>query len=64
MAFIPFWPLLFPDDFVPAEFLEGVIELPISDTLIVPGQSGANLFKGFLNMPMLALRLVFDVCRN
>ena len=60
----PFWPLLFPDGFMPAEFVEGVIELPISDTLILPGQSGANLFKGLPNTPMLALRLIFDVCSN
>ena len=56
----PFWPLLFPDGFAPAEFVERVIELPYCDTLFLPGQSGANLFKGLPNMPVLALRLVFD----
>ena len=56
----PFWPLLFPDGFSPAEFVKGVIELPNCDTLILPGQSGANLFKGLPNTPVLALRLVFD----
>ena len=60
----PFWPLLFPNGFVAAEFVEGMIELPISDTLILPGQSGANLFKGLPNMPVLPLRLGFDVCSN
>ena len=36
-------------------------ELPISDTLILTGQSGANLFKDLPNTPILALRFVFDV---
>ena len=56
----PFWPLLFPNGFAPAEFVEGVIELPNCDTLFLPGQSGTNLFKGLPNTPVLALRLVFN----
>ena len=55
----PFWPLLFPDGLTPADFVVGVIVLPNSDTLFLPGQSGANLFKGLPNTPVLALRLVF-----
>lgn len=41
----PFWPLLFPDGLTPAEFVAGIIELPSSDNLTLPGLSGANLFK-------------------
>ena len=60
----PFWPLLFPDGFTPADFVGGVIELPNSDTLILSGHFGANLFKGLPNTPVLALRLLFDDSSN
>ena len=56
----PFWPLLFPNGFTPADFVVGVIELPSSEALIISGQSGANLFKGLPNTPVLALKLDFD----
>ena len=55
-----FWPLLFPNDFIPADFVVGVIELPSSEALIISGQTGANLFKGLPNTPVLALKLDFD----
>ena len=55
----PFWPLLFCNGFTPAEFVGGVIELPNLDTLLLAGHSGANLFKGLPNTPVLAVRLVF-----
>ena len=55
----PFWALLFPDGFTPAEFIDGVIELPSCEFLILSGQGGANLFKGLTNTPVLALRLIF-----
>ena len=57
--FSPFWPLLFPDGFTPADFVVGIIVLPDYDTLILSGQTGANLFKGAPNTPVLALRLGF-----
>ena len=53
----PFWPLLFPDGLC-WQSVKGVIELPISDALILPGQPDANLFNGLPNMPLLVLRLV------
>ena len=54
-----FWPLLFSNGFIPADFVVGVIELPSSEALIISGQSGANLFKGLPNTPVLALKLDF-----
>lgn len=56
----PFWPLLFPDGITPANFVVGRIVLPSSETLFLPGFSGANLFKGVPNTPVLALRLEFQ----
>jgi len=60
----PLWPLLFPDGFNPADFVVGVMELPNSKTLFLPGKSGANLFKGLPNTPVLTLRLEFIDTRN
>ena len=52
----PFWPLLFPDGISPEVFVREWLELPRTETLILPGQLGASLFKGLPNTPMLALR--------
>ena len=55
----PFRPLLFPNRVDPADFVVGCYELPSSEDLILPGQSGNSLFRGLPNMPVLALRLNF-----
>ena len=55
----PFWPLLFPDGVRPAGFVQELVELPIYDSLFLPGISGCNLFKGVPNTPVLAMRLNF-----
>ena len=55
----PFWPLLFPNGMDPADFVIGCCELPSSEELILPGQSGKSLFRGLPNTPVLALRLNF-----
>ena len=60
----PFWPLLFPNGLTSADFVEGVIELPNCNTLILSGQSGANLLKGLPNMPVMALRLTIVDCSS
>ena len=55
----PFWPLLFPDGANPIDSVVGIAELPNSETLLLPGETGHNLFKGIPNTPVLALRLDF-----
>jgi len=55
----PFWPLLFPDGVNPIESVVGIAELPSSEGLFLPGESGHNLFKDTPNTPVLALRLDF-----
>ena len=52
----PFWPLLFPNGVEPADFITEWLELPLSEALILPGPSGSNLFVGFPNTPVLAVR--------
>ena len=42
----PFWPLLCPSEGRLAYFVVDVKELPLSEVLILPGLSGANLFNG------------------
>ena len=59
LSFLPFLATSFPNGFTPAEFIDGVIELPNCESLILSGQCGANLFKGLPNTPVLALRLIF-----
>lgn len=53
----PFWPLLFPNGTDPADFVTCWLELPGSAELILPGPSGANLFNGIPNTPVLAIWL-------
>ena len=53
----PFWPLLFPDGSDPADFVVGWVDLPIGTELILPGLTGANLFIGFPNAPVLAVNI-------
>ena len=55
-----FWPLihLTIEEFAP--FVTVVEELPLSDDTIIPGLSGASLFKGSMpNVKLLALRCKF-----
>lgn len=42
----PFWPLLFPWGGVTPAFIQEVWPLPLFDNVLVPGRSGAVLFKG------------------
>ena len=55
----PFWPMLFPDGAHPADCVQQVVELPKSQELFLPGQSGCNIFKGVPNVAVLALRISF-----
>ena len=50
----PFWPMLFPNGYEPAEFITGWVELPMMEDLILPGATGANLFKGNPNTPIVS----------
>jgi len=52
----PFWPLLFPNGIDPAAFILEWPKLPLSDTLVLPGYSGANLFVEYPYTPVLAVR--------
>ena len=56
---MPFWPLLFPDEINPAQVIKESCVLPMKEPLFVTGPSGANLFKGTPNTPVLATRLCF-----
>lgn len=53
-----FWPVLCPDGKHFAEFVQGVIQLPHTYDLIVPGKLGASLPVGHSHM--LALRISFN----
>ena len=53
----PYWPVLCPDGEQFAEFVHGVVQLPHTHDLIVPGRLGASLPMGYSQM--LALRIVF-----
>ena len=56
----PFWPLLQPEAESFASFVTAVQELPLSEFLILPGLSGAGLFRGQIpNTKVLALRCDF-----
>ena len=56
----PFWPVLHPSVGGFADFVSEVEELPLSEWLILPGLSGASLFKGKRpNTKVLALRCDF-----
>ena len=53
-----YWPLLCPDGNNLVEFVEDWYDLPLCDSLFLPGKSGELLFKGrFPNTRVLALRL-------
>ena len=53
---VPFWPLLFPDEINLAQFIRESYVLYRKESLFMTGPSGANLFKGTTNMPLLAMR--------
>lgn len=55
----PFWPLICPRGTEFAEMVADVVQLPWSSDLIVPGLSGASLFRGqkWPNTGVLALRM-------
>ena len=55
----PYWPLLFPNGWDPANCVLELLELPSSEELFLPGRLGSNLFGGLPNTPVLALRLGF-----
>ena len=56
----PFWPLFFPDESHTAECVQQILELPKRPDLFLPGQLGANVFKGPPNVAVLALRIKFS----
>lgn len=56
----PFWPVLFPDGSIPAQFIQKMRELPQREGLFVPQRSGAVLFKGVPNTKVLALYIKFS----
>ena len=51
---------LFPDGIDPTEFVKEYMELPKTETLILPGQTGTSLFQGLPNTPVLAFRIKFE----
>ena len=54
----PYWPLLCPDSSNLGGFVEDWYDLPLYNSLFLPGKSGELLFKGGLpNTRVLALRL-------
>ena len=54
----PYWPLLCPDGSSLVEFVDDWYDLPVYDSLFLPGKSGKLLFKsGLPNTRVLALRL-------
>ena len=53
----PFWPILFPNGYDPVQFIMDWVELPMMGELILPGLSGANLFNGPPNTPVLAIQI-------
>ena len=54
-----FWPLLFPEDGLSAEFVQEFTQLPSYDWLLLPGFTGRTLFNGPPNAALVALRLNF-----
>ena len=57
----PLWPILFPNGTEPADFILECLELPCGDGLILPGSSGASLFHGLSNTPVLAIQFQCDI---
>ena len=56
----PFWPLLHPAEQQFAGFVVHVQELPLSESLFLPGLSGLTLFNGKMpNTCVLAVRCNF-----
>ena len=55
----PFWPVIFPDGYTPAKFVQKVQELPQREGLFIPQRSGAVLFKGVPNTKVFALYIDF-----
>jgi len=55
-----FWPVLFPEGGLPADFVQEVIQLPSCDWALVPGFTGKTLFNGPPNTDLLALRISFE----
>jgi len=51
--------LLFPNGVDPVDFVMGLLTPPISQELILPGFTGANLFTGTPNTPVLAVKVDF-----
>jgi len=48
---------MLPNGHDPAEFIRGWVELPMVGELILSGLTGANLIKGPLNIPVLAIQI-------
>ena len=58
----PFWPLLQPIEGEFEQFAVAVNELPLFESLFVPGLSGSSLFAGsVLNTNVLAVRCNFTM---
>ena len=53
----PFWSILFPNGIDQENFISSCLAL--SNALILLGYLGVNLFSGFLNTPVLAIRFQF-----
>ena len=54
---VPFWPILCPDGLIFAPFVQGVMELPNADNLIISGWLGTML--PLEHSKLLVLRVVF-----
>ena len=56
-----FWPMLFPEHSCNAWFIQEVCVLDKSEVVTCAEKHGANLFDGFPNTNLLALKLNFMV---
>ena len=56
-----YWPIICPEGENFGRFIEDWYDLPLSETLFLPGKSGSLLFKGKIpNTRVLALRLNYQ----
>jgi len=55
-----FWPVMFPEGSLPADFVQEVIQLPSCDWFLVPGFTGRTLFNGPPSTDLLALQISFE----
>ena len=60
----PFWPMLFPNDVDPADFISDYVVICKSELVVHPRRLGSSLFKSTPNTDFLALRLKSKISIN